>query len=218
MSTVMKEDFNHESYSPGEKPEIVSFVEKIAENKPYQVYKDIELYMDMVELPESLKMAGITSENHPNFANIEKYHDDFKSLMLDRYSPYTEIGASGNLFSSNGIYFFGCQVESLEELPDGLSGFDFGIKKFATITFRASSAYDLVGGADGPGDGMKTAGEYIKEVWLPHNMEKVYPVNLDHMYFEIKEADKDYCLFLLEVYKVELSDEPEMCYYIPLKD
>ena len=217
MSTVKKTSETKESYSPNEKPEIVSLAEKLTGSKQYQVYKDIEFHMDMVELPDTLKIAGITSENNPNFQNIDKYHNEFKAIMLDRHAPYTEIGISGNMTNPKGDYIFGCQVDSLDNLPNGMFGFDTGLNKFACITFRANTAYDLVGGADGPGDGMKTAGEYIKEVWLPQNMERVYDVNLDYMYFDIKTDEKTYCLFMIEVYKVELSDEPEMCFYIPLK-
>jgi hypothetical protein len=126
-------------------------------------------------------------------------------------------GISGNMTGPNGDYIFGCQVDSLDDLPKGLFGFDTGIKKFASITFRAHTAYELVGGNEGPGDGMKIASEYIKEVWLPINKERVYPVNLDYMYFDIKTEEKNYCLFMIEVYKVELEDEPEMCFYMPLK-
>lgn len=217
MSTVKKANQNPESYSPNEKPEIVSSAIKLTGNKQYQVYKNIEYRMDTVELPDTLKFAGVTSENNPNFQNIAKYHDEFKAIMMDRHAPYTEIGVSGNMTGPNGDYIFGCQVDSLDDLPDGLTGFDTGLNKFASITFRAKTAYDLVGGDDGPGDGMGTATEYIKEVWLPRNMDKVYKANLDYMYFEIKKEDKDYCIFLIEVYKVELVDEPEMCFYIPLK-
>ena len=73
MSTVKKTSQTKESYSPNEKPEIVSLAEKLNGNKQYQVYKDIEFRMDMVELPDTLKIAGITSENNPNFQNIDKY-------------------------------------------------------------------------------------------------------------------------------------------------
>jgi hypothetical protein len=217
MSTAKKLNPNPESYIPNERPEIVSLAEKVASAKKYQEYKDIEYRMDIILLPESLKLAGVTSENNPNFQNIEKYHNEFKAIMRDRHTPYTEIGISGNMTNQNGDYIFGCQVDSVDNLPNGLISFDTGLKKFASITFRAKTAYDLVGGADGPGDGMKTAGEYIKEVWLPENMDAVYNVNLEHMFFDIKTEDKDYCLFMIEVYKVELTDEPEMCFYIPLK-
>lgn len=217
MSTVKKTKQTPDNYAPNEKPEIISLAEKLSSTNQYQVYKTIEYRMDNVEMPDTLKMAGVTSENNPNFQNIDKYHKEFKPLMLDKHAPYTEIGISGNMTNPNGDYIFGCQVNSLEDLPKGLFGFDTGIKKFASITFRAHTAYELVGGNEGPGDGMQTASEYIKEVWLPLNKELVYPVNLDYMYFDIKTEDKDYCLFMIEVYKVELEDEPEMCFYIPLK-
>lgn len=217
VSTAKKENQNKESYSPKERPEIISFAEKSADDKKYETYKNIEYRMDMVELAESFKLAGVSSENNPNFQNIGKFHDEFKSIMMDRHAPYTEVGISGSMTNPKGEYIFGCQVDSLDNLPDGLVGFDTGLKKFASITFRSNTAYELVGGADGPGDGMQAASEYIKEVWMPDNMDKAYHAYLEHLMFEIKEEDKHYWVGMIEVYKVELDDEPEMCFYIPLK-
>ena len=217
MDTAKKENQNKESYSPTERPEIVNFAEKSADNSKYQTYKNIDYRMDLVELPESLKIAGVSSINHPNFENIGLFHDDFKAIMMDKHTPYTEIGISGSMVSPEGGYMFGCQVDSLDNLPDGLVGFDTGLKKFASITFRSNTAFELVGGADGPGDGMQTASNYIREVWMPENMDKVYFTIMEHLLFEIKEEDRTYWTGMIEVYKVELDDEPEMCFYIPLK-
>jgi hypothetical protein len=112
---------------------------------------------------------------------------------------------------------------------------DTGLKRFACLTFRVqpgeSSAYNLVGGDDGPGDGMNMASEYLKREWIPKNKDIIYNYNADN-HFEIKKEDKNYriknistegledryCIWgWLEVYKTDIQNDPEMCFYIPLK-
>lgn len=216
MCTVKKKKQNPESYRPSEMPEAIRTVSESAKHRKYETYKNIEYRMDTVQLPETLKFAGVTSADHPDFENIGIFHDQYKTLLYDRYAPYTEIGFLGE--TEQGLdYLFGCQVDSLENLPEGLIGFDTGLKHFAVITFRAATAYELVGGKDGPGDAMFTAGEYLQKIWLPANLDKVHEVDIDNIYFYIKQDDKNYHMKMLEVYKVSLEDEAEMCFYIPLK-
>jgi AraC-like DNA-binding protein len=199
-------------------------------NRQMTVYKDILIKMEIIELPETLKFAGLTSEGLPNFQNIGVYHEKYKPLMIDKHTPYTEIGLSSHLLFDGG-YTFGCQVNSIDGLADGLIGVDFGLNKFACLTFRVQPGADLVGGADGPGDGMNMASDYLKDEWIPKNKDKLYNFNSDRNYFEIKKAEKDfrvstktnedlpdkYIMGWLEVYKVDIQEDPEMCYYIPLK-
>jgi len=201
-------------------------------NKQMSVYKDILIKTEIIELPETLKFAGLTSENLPNFQNIGVFHEKYKPLMIDKHTPYTEIGISSNISDRGGDYIFGCQVDSMENLPDGLIGLDTGIKRFACLTFRVQPGGDLVGDENGPGDGMNMASDYLKEEWIPKNKDKIYNYNSDYNYFEIKKEDKNfiitnistegiensYCLVgFMEVYKVNIQDDPEMCFYIPLK-
>lgn len=204
-------------------------------NRQMTVYKDILIKMEIIELPETLKFAGLTSEGLPNFQNIGVYHEKYKPLMINRHTPYTEIGLSSNISSRNGgWYIFGCQVDSLDDLPDGLVGLDTGLNKFACLTFRVQPGGDLVGGADGGGEGMGMASEYLKTEWIPKNKNLIYNLNPDEKHWdwhEIKKEEKNYRLVnlsadglensyglgWLEVYKVNIQDDPEMCYYIPLK-
>lgn len=216
MNTARKMNNNPESYNPSERPEIISAAEKKS-GKKYETYKNIEYRMDRIELSESLKFAGLPLSIYPNFANIGKFHKEYKSKMLDSYAPYTEVGYSGTYGGAKWDYIFGCQVRSLDDLPNGLICFDTGVMRFASITFRANSTYELVGDDKGPGDAMVTAGEYIKEVWLPEHMDEVNIADLKNMCFEIKNGDKSYYTNMIEIYKVELKDDPEMSFYIPLK-
>jgi len=170
-----------------------------------------------VEYPESLKFAGVPLSLYPDFANIDRFHTGYKAQMLDRYAPYTEIGFSGGT-PERYDYFFGCQVRSLDNLPEGLVGIDTGMTRFACITFRANSAEELVGGEEGPGNGMKTAHTYIKEVWLPEHRDEVAPiVDWDSTCFEIQNNEHFQFMNMIEIYKVELDVAAEMCYYLPLK-
>jgi len=201
-------------------------------NVQMTVYKDILIKMEIIELSETLKFAGLSSEELPNFQNIGVYHEKYKPLMIDKHTPYTEIGISSNISNRGGDYIFGCQVDSIDNLPDGLIGLDTGIKRFACLTFRVQPGGDLVGDENGPGDGMNMASDYLKEEWIPKNKDKIYNYNSDYNYFEIKKEDKNYritnisaeglensyCLVgFMEVYKVNIQDDPEMCFYVPLK-
>lgn len=217
MNTAKKTNNSPESYSPNELPEIISAVEKNSGNK-YEEYKTIEFRMDNIELSESLKFAGVPYSLYPDFANIGRFHDVYKQKMINQYAPYTEVGYSGTYKDdSQWEYIFGCQIRSADDIPEGLICFDTGVKRFAVITFRAKSVYDLVGGEEGPGDAMVLAGEYIKEVWLPQHKEEVNVADPNQMCFEIKSGEKTHYCGMIEIYKVELDDDPEMCFYIPLK-
>lgn len=204
-----------EGYQP-KKPEVLSVVEEtLINDRGYSVYKDIEYRIDIIELEEPLKFAGVTSKNNPDFQNIEKYHNEFSEDMKERHLPYTEVAMFGTM-TDDPDYIFGCQVDSLEGLPDGLLGIDTGLKKFAAMTFRANDVYELVG-AENPGKAMNTATEYVKEVWIPEHMEQVIDVDLTHVVFHIKTEEKEYHAGMIEVYPVDINDDAQMCFYIPLK-
>lgn len=69
------------------------------------VYKDILIKMETVELDESLKLAGVTSENLPNFKNITVFHEKFEPVMRSRENPFVEIGISSNISNRAAIIF-----------------------------------------------------------------------------------------------------------------
>ena len=48
-------------------------------------------------------------------------------------------------------------------------------------------------------------------------MDEVNLVDIKGMVFEINIDNMKYYMNRIEIYKVELKDDPEMCYYIPLK-
>ncbi len=216
MNTVNKINDNPESYSPGELPQIINAVEKAAGNH-YEDYKSIEFRMNYIELADSLKLAGVPYSLYPDFANIGRFHDVYKHKMMDKCAPYTEVGYSGTCTEAGFDYIFGCQIRSMEDIPEGLICIDTGVKNFAEIAFRAKSVFELVGDDKGPGQAMIVAGEYIKEVWLPEHMDEVNITDLDHMCFKIGSKDKPYYCGMIEIYKVEFDHDVEMSFYIPLK-
>ena len=205
-------------------------------NAQFEAYKDILIKMETIELPETLKFAGVTNPGPVNFECIGTYHEKFKPQVNNKYSPYTEIGMSSDIFKDEGWYAFGCQVESIDDLPDGMVGVDTGLTKFAVCTFRVQPGGDLVGGEDGPGPGMIMANDYLMNVWMPKNKGLVYNYDFkegNHTHhFEIKKREKPYRLtnisaeglddsynmfYWLEVYRANIDEEPEMCFFIPLK-
>lgn len=215
MNAINKMNDNLESYCPNELPQIINAVEKAASNQ-YEEYKSIEFRMNYIELPESLKFAGVPYSLYPDFANIGRFHDVYKQKMMDKYAPYTEVGFSGTCNDSGWEYIFGCQIRSMEDIPEGLISVDTGVKRFTEITFRAKSVYELVGDEKGPGEAMVVAGEYIKKVWLPKHMDEVNIVDLNHMTFKIGSEEKPCYCGMIEIYKVEFDHDVEMSFYIPL--
>ena len=202
----------------------------------FEVYKDILVKMDTIELPETLKFAGLTSKEPMNFKCIEDYHRNFMPLMSSKCGPYMEIGMSSDIFRNEGWYAFGCRVDSIDDLPDGLVGVDTGLTKFAVCKFRVQPGNDLVGGDDGPGMGMDMANDYLLNVWMPKNKDLVYNFDFkegNHTHhFEVKMSEKPYrftniaaeglensynIFYWLEAYEVDVNEEPEMCFYVPLK-
>ncbi len=181
-------------------------------NNQMTVYKDILVKVEIIELSETIKVACLKGHG---FA-FSEFEEVYKPQLPDKHIPYSSVGFFTNYFGED-TYVVGCIVDNLDNIPEGLDAMDIGVKRFASVTFRAVSAEKLVGGDDGPGDGMKTAGEYIDKVWLPKNKNEVIGSSRPGCY-EIKSNDRTYQLGTFEVYKTDLAVEPEMCFYIPLKN
>jgi hypothetical protein len=129
--------------------------------------------MEIICLPETLKFAGLTNKGLKKFQNIDIFHEKYKPLMIDKHGLYTEIGISF-CNSDRGLYLFGCQVDSIDGLFDGLCGLDTGLSKFACLTFRVQPGGDLTGSEKSGGKGMKLASEYLLTEWIPRNKEMVF--------------------------------------------
>ena len=180
-------------------------------NRQMAVYKDILVKVETIELSETIKTACLKGRG---FA-FGEFGENYKPLLLDRHTPYSSVGFFTDYFGKE-TYVVGCIVDTLDNLPEGLEPMDTGIRRFASITFRAVSAEKLVGGPDGPGEGMQTAGEYVEKVWMPKHKDEVIGSSKQGCY-EMTSGDRVYQLGTFEVYKTDIQLDPEMCYYIPLK-
>ena len=206
-------------------------------NPQMEAYKGILFKMEIIELPQTLKFAGLSSEGLPNFQNINEYCEKYRASMSEKYSPYTEIGIIIDISKANDrewAYIFGCQVDSFDSLPKGLIGVDTELTRFACLDFRVQPGVDLLGGSDGGGEGMQMAGEYLVNEWIPKNKDIVYGYNPDNHWFYVNKSEKDYRAVnvlnegdglgesyrfasWIEVYKKPHSAHVEMSFYIPLK-
>lgn len=206
-----------ENYQPAERPDIILRAQEKARCL-YQTYRSIQFRIDMVELSESLKFAGLPMRQYPDFQNIGRFHDTYKAELMERYAPYTEVGFSGSA-AGEYDYIFGCQLHSLEGLPEELVCVDTGLTRFACMTFRAANAEELVGGEDPGSVAMNQAMEYLRTVWLPGQREdSLFTVaDLGSLCFEITAKDQPYYMNPIEIYKVDIQDDPEMCFYVPMK-
>ena len=185
------------------------------ENKQFEVYKNVLVKIEYESYPETFKIAGLPYQDENE--NIRVYHDNYKGKVPNQYDPYTEIGL-GIFGPDYGNYLFGCRVNSLDNIPEEFVGVDTGIKNFAVVTFRAETEEKLLGGATEAGEAMGTAKEYIKNVWLPAHINEIGLYNTEQMWHKLELDGIDYGCFI-EVYKMSvMAKEPEMCYYIPLKD
>lgn len=184
-------------------------------DKQMTVYKDILVKVELESYPETFKIAGLPYQDENK--QIRIYHDNYAGKVPNQYDPYTEIGL-GILGPDYGNYLFGCRVNSLGDLPEGFVGVDTGVKNFAVITFRAENEEKLLGGTDGGSEAMDIAGEYIKNVWYLANKDKVEFYNPEQWWYKLNIDGVDYGCFM-EVYKIsDMVKDPEMCFYIPLKD
>ena len=183
-----------------------------------KAYKDILVKVERVSYAESFKAVGLPYRK--GFANIGDYHENYRDKVRNKYEPTMEIGM-GLSYDEGGDYIFGCRVTSLDDCIEGMVAVDTGFKNFAVVTFRSESFMKLVGGEDGPGEGMQTANEYINNVWLPENMGDIdlyKPGEIEHKVFKMNNGNIVGGCYPIEVYIDAGDTNPEMCYYIPLMD
>lgn len=185
------------------------------ENKKYETYEDMPYRIDFIELPESLKLVGVAKTHDWSFSNIEDYHKNYKALVEDKSLPYIEVGVTSNIRNADAAdYIYGCFVNSLNNIPDGMFGFDTGFKRFVVMTFRANNAEELVASDK---HGMSLALKYLAQQWIPEHKDMIIALN-NRFQFE-KDYNGKLCeTSIFEVYSCNIEVEPEMSIYIPLKD
>lgn len=185
-----------------------------------QVYKNIRFKLNHVCMEKGLKFAGLKFSDYPQYENIEKFHSQYKDKLKDLCAskPYVEIGYSGTFKNgTNFDYIFGCLIDDDQKILEGLTVFDTGLTEFLEMQFEAASAYELVGDENGSGDAMNEAMEYIKTQWLPNHRDQVELIDETNNIFAFNMDGVQYLTSVIEIYKVDITDDHKMSYYIPLK-
>jgi len=186
-------------------------------NNTTTVYKNIVVKVSYLILEESFKFIGLGNKGMNPFDNIGVFTERYKKTVPNNVHEYTAFGIYTNLPDGNNWdYYFGVQVSTLSTIPDGLTGFDTQTKRFAVMSFGASSMFELVGDANGPGDAMKTAGEFIKDIWLPEHKD-IAILNENGECGKVLVDGKIYHTGCFEAYPNNFDDVIEMQFYVPLK-
>ena len=184
------------------------------ENTKMTAYKDILIKVERVNYPETLKIAGVPWQD--DFGNIGDYHKNYLSRLPNKYEPYTDAEISFRS-GSYGQWIFGGRVTSINNLPDGMIGIDTGYKTFDVLTFRATDLDTLLGDENEAGDAMKTAGDYIKNVWYPAHKNETDSNDGGEKYIMSVDGVEWTCGGI-GIYKNTSKENPEMCYFLPLAE
>ena len=188
------------------------------ENTPqFTTYKNITVKVEYMTIEESFKFIGLGNKGLNPFENIGIFKDKYKNIVANNMHDYMEFGMWTNLPDGNDFdYFYGVQVNDLNIIPDGLTGFDTQTYRFAVMSVGANSVFELVGDEKGPGDAMETAGEYTKNIWMPeHKGLAILDENGD--FGKVIVDGKIYHTGCFEAYPKKFEDAIEMQFYIPLK-
>lgn len=182
--------------------------------RKFETFKNIRYRFDTLVLPESLKFVGLSTKG--DFSKIEIYHEKFSSIVDDKVIPYTEIGVWENMTSENGEYdyVYGCLVNSLNNISEGLVGADTGFTKFAVMTVKCDSVDKLF-----EDETFRTAHYNFMSLLPPEYTDKVCPPAHGQTkgfatVGDVKARDTS----LIEIYPADLFEKIEVCFYIPLKD
>ena len=206
-----------DSYKPAEKPEIISAVE---EKFPgFQMYKNILYQLEYLKFGDSFKFLALPGKDLKPFENIGMFKDKYLPKLPNTTGKNIGVGMYTNLIGDKFDYYFGQRVTSLGEIPDGLVGIDTHTECFCVMIFIANSMYELVGDEKGPGDAMQTAGEYIKNEWLPEH-KSIAVTDENGECGKVAVGGKLYHTGNFEVYSEEhtAGGTPAMSFYIPLKN
>lgn len=184
-------------------------------------FQSFEYRFDVIEYPEALKFAGVP-KYYGNISDyIGEYFLKFETQMKNMdiiYKPYTIISVWSSLLGEkransweSGDRIWGCLVNSLVNLPEGVVGADTGLKKFLVMTVRGNSWEDC--------DAVGHPVDYFKELMPKEYIEVLYPpIPEVNWHFQINENSY---MSYIEADK-EINTNPdaiiyERKYYAPLK-
>ena len=165
--------------------------------------ENFEYRFDVVEFPESVKVAGVPKYHGGVDDWIGEYHQKYEPLLKDAdtiFEPYTVICVWSNLLGEkrknaweSGDRVWGCLVKSLDNLPEGVSSADIGLKKFLVMTVRAGSWDDLDKVVAFPVDNFKALmpKEYADALYPPIQEVNWHFQIDDETFMSYMEADRD---------------------------
>jgi hypothetical protein len=184
-------------------------------------FKSFEYRFDVIEYPEALKVAGVPKYHGNTQDFIGEYFVKFETHMKNInivYKPYTIISVWSSLLGEkrensweSGDRIWGCLVNSLNNLPEGIVGADTGLKKFLVMTVRGNSWEDC--------EAVSHPVDYFKELMPKEYIEVLYPpIREVNWHFQINENS---CMSYIET-ENEINTNPEVIiyerkYYAPLK-
>lgn len=184
-------------------------------------FKSFEYRFDVIEYPETLKFAGVPKYYGNTSDFIGEYFQKYETQMKDMdiiHMPYTIISVWSSLLGEkransweSGDRIWGCFVNSLDNLPEGIVGADTELKKFLVMTVRGNSWEDC--------DAVSHPVDEFKELMPKEYIEALYPpIQEVNWHFQINENSY---MSYIEADK-EINTNPdaviyERKYYAPLK-
>lgn len=194
-----------------------------AEQNKYNRYKSFEYRFDVIGFPEGLKVAGVPKYHGGIIDFVGEYFQKFEPLMKNMdyiYKPYTIICVWSSLLGEkrlnsweSGDRIWGCLVNSINNLPEGIVGMETGLKKFLVMTVRGNSWDDC--------DAVNHPVDNFKELMPEEYINVLYPpIQEINWHFQIN-AEKNFYMSYLEA-ENEINTNPddviyERKYYAPLK-
>lgn len=186
-------------------------------------YKSFEYRFDIIEFPESLKVAGVPKYHGSISDFVGEYFQKFEPLMKNTdyiYKPYTIICVWSSLLGEkrinsweSGDRIWGCLVNSINNLPEGIVGAETGLKKFLVMTVHGNS-WDDCEAVNHPVDNFKELmpDEYIDILYPP--IQKI------NWHFQINADDNFYMSYIESDNEININSNAviyEKKYYAPLK-
>ncbi|HWT75942.1 MAG TPA: hypothetical protein VN258_14655 [Mobilitalea sp.] len=199
-----------------------SNTQNLSQNK-FTRFKSFEYRFDVIEYPEGLKFAGVPKYygNTSDFIGeyFQKYEQHMKNMDYI-YEPYTIISVWSSLLGEkransweSGDRIWGCLVNSLGNLPEGIIGTDTGLKKFLVMTVRGNSWEDC--------DAVSHPVDNFKELMPKEYIEVLYPpIQEVNWHFQINANENSYMSYIEADKEINTNPDAviyERKYYAPLK-
>ncbi len=186
-------------------------------------YNSFDYRFDVVEFPESLKVAGVPAYHGGISDFVGMYYKKYDLLMQNSdytYEPYTVMCVWSSLLGEqrknsweSGDRIWGCFVKSLDNLPEGLIGADLKLKKFLVMTVRDSSVENT--------NVVSHPVDNFRELMPKEFINAIYPpIQEVNWHFQI-DGDETFYMSYLEIDREINTNSDNVIYekklYAPLK-